>query len=257
MYLEGVIVCVNYSDFLAHTLPHNKSIFNDLVVVTDTKDLETKKLCEYYHVKCVQTDVFYGDKDVFNKGMGINEGLKLLSKKDWVLHLDADIYMPPLTRVILNNLPLETDVIYSADRLMCPSYKSWEKFINNPPKIQEGWIYIHPTAFPMGVRIAEYMTKGGGYEPIGYFQLWHPSGSGVVSYPDQHGSADRTDVLHCKRFARSKRQLIPEIIVIHLDSEGLGVAQMGRNWNGRKSSLFGPSFEIEKSFVDKIKRFFN
>ena len=240
MFLEGVIVCVNYADFLAHTLPQNKSVFDNLVIVTDTKDDDTKALCEYYHVRCVQTDVFYENGDKFNKGLGINEGLKLLSKKDWVLHLDADIYLPPLTRVILNNLPLQKDTIYGADRLMCPTYEAWEKFISNPPKIQEGWIYIHPTAFPMGVRIAEYMTPGGGYEPIGYFQLWNPKGSKVMEYPAKHGEADRTDVLHCKKFSREKRQLLPEIITIHLDSEGLGVAEMGANWRGRTTSIFGP-----------------
>ena len=38
MYLEGIIVCVNYSDFLAHTLPYNKTHFDNLIVVTDTKE---------------------------------------------------------------------------------------------------------------------------------------------------------------------------------------------------------------------------
>ena len=102
--------------------------------------------------------------------------------------------------------------------------------------IHEAYIYVHPTAFPMGVRIAEYMGKG--YEPIGYFQLWNPMHSGVYEYPTQHGRADRTDVLHAKAFARLRRQLIPELLCIHLDSEGLGVAEMGKNWNGRKTLPF-------------------
>ena len=235
-FMEGVIVCVGYADFLAHTLPSVKIHFNKVVVVTDTKDKWTKRICEFHHVQCVQTDVFYEDGDSFNKGKGINEGLKHLSKAGWVVQLDADIYLPPLTRTILDRLELDPQTIYSIDRMMCPSYEEWQRYVSNPKLIHEAYIYVHPTAFPMGVRIAEYMGKG--YEPIGYFQLWNPMHSGVYEYPTQHGRADRTDVLHAKAFARLRRQLIPELLCIHLDSEGLGVAEMGKNWNGRKTLPF-------------------
>ena len=171
MYLEGIIVCVNYSDFLAHTLPHNKTHFDNLIVITDTKDEKTKELCEYYHVRCIQTDIFYENGDSFNKGAAINYGLSQLEKKDWVIHLDADIYLPPLTRNILENIPLEPHKIYGADRLMCPSYEKWMDFINNPQKIQESWVYIHLTTFPIGVRLAEYNNKNAGYEPIDTFNF--------------------------------------------------------------------------------------
>ena len=238
MYLEGVIVCVNYSDFLTHTLPHNKNLFNNLVVVTDTKDIKTKQICDFNHVKCVQTDIFYDNENEFNKGAAINYGLQQLSNKDWVVHLDADIYLPPLTRTILENLPLQKNKIYGVDRLMCSSYDEWADFMNHPRKIQHDWVYIHLDAFPIGVRIAEFMNKDGGYEPIGYFQMWNPSGSKVYGYPTQHDFCDRTDVLQCKRFPREHRELLPEVVAVHLDSEQL--PEMGKNWRGRKTKLFGP-----------------
>lgn len=236
MKIEGVIICVNYADFLAHTLPSTRSQFDKLVVVTDLDDTETKKVCEYYEVQCVQTNVFYENGDVFNKGKGINEGLKHLDKDGWVIHLDADIYMPPQTRQILETVPLDEEKIYGADRLMCPGYDQWKEFLCSPPPIQDSWIFIHLTRFPVGVRIAEYKTPGGGYEPIGYFQLWHPKRSGVRAYPDKHGFADRTDVLHCKKWPRNKRELLPEIVLIHLESEG----GIGLNWKGRTTPRFGP-----------------
>lgn len=248
MYLEGLIVCVNYSDFLSHTLPHNRCHFDNLIVVTDTEDEKTKWICEYYNVRCIQTDVFYRDGDSFNKGAGISEGLNHLSKKGWVLHLDADMYLPPKTRGILNNLPLDPSKIYGCDRLMCPDYESWMDFIDNPQKIQEGWVYVHLTSFPVGVRLAEYENKNSGWEPLGFFQLWNPIGSGIYDYPDKHGFADRTDVLQAKRWERSKRELLPEIISIHLESEGLGVSEMGKNWRGRKTSPFS-----KDSVISKIK----
>lgn len=246
MYLEAVIVCVNYSDFLAHTLPFNKVHFDRLVVVTDRKDDKTKKLCEYHHVECVQTDAFYAEGSKFNKGKGINAGLNVLSRKGWVLHLDADIYLPPLTRKILENIELDPQYLYGIDRMMCPTYKEWVKFIENPRLTHEGWIYIHPNIFPMGVRIAEYMSKG--YEPIGFFQLWNPITARIFWYPEEHGAADRTDVQFAKKWHRGKRALIPEIIGIHLDSEALNLKEMGKNWNGRKTELFKlPKYVNEKN----------
>lgn len=237
MYLEGIIICVNYSDFLAHTLPSNKIQFDNLVVVTDNKDTKTKWICEYYNVMCIQTDIFYENGNKFNKGAAIDYAMQKLSKKGWVLHIDSDIYLPPLTRSILNKLKLDETKIYGADRLMCPNYEQWIDFIDNPNKIQEGWVYVHMDAFPVGVRLAEYHNESG-WEPLGYFQLWNPNGSGVHNYPTEHGFADRTDILQAKKWPREKRELLPEIVTIHLDSEGLNTDKMGKNWNGRKTKIF-------------------
>jgi hypothetical protein len=252
MKLEAVIVCVNYSDFLSHTLPSTKNQFDNLVVVTDLKDLETKKLCEYYNVKCIQTDVFYENGDTFNKGKGINEGLRHLDQNGWVLHIDADIYLPPQTRTILENLPLDSSKIYGADRLMCPSYEEWKLFESSPTPIQDSWIFVHLTRFPVGVRLCEYKTYHGGYEPIGYFQLWNPLVSNIFTYPNKHGFADRTDVLHCKKWPRAKRELLPEIIVIHLESE----SGFGLNWKGRTTAQFGPEIIMESpNLSTRIRNF--
>lgn len=234
--LEAVTVCVNYSDFLAVTLPHNKQFFDKYVVVTDTKDEMTRSLCEFYNVTCVQTDVFYQDGFSFNKAAGINEGLKELDMDAWVVHLDADIWLPPLTRTILEKLDLDEDTIYGIDRMMCPDYKSWSEFAERPKLTHQGWIYVYPDVFPLGIRVAAYKTDG--YIPIGFFQLWHPNTSNVKVYPDRHGDIDRSDMLHARNWPRSKRGFLPEIICIHLDSEALDQREMGKNWNGRKTKLF-------------------
>jgi len=246
MKLEAIIICVNYADFLAHTLPTNKQFFDKVVVVTDSKDIRTKNLCDYYHVECVVTDIFYEDGGVFNKARGINEGLKKLDLSDWVIQMDADIYLPPLTRIILERLNkhLLKDSMYSIDRMMCPTYEAWQDHISNPNQTHTGWIYVHPTVFEMGVRIAEYMEDG--YEPIGYFQMWNPNVSNVHQYPIYGVGADRTDVLHSKSFPRSKRILLPELICIHLDSENLNLKDMGKNWYGRKTAEFAQAKKIEK-----------
>lgn len=249
---QAVIVCINYSDFLKITLPNNKQYFDRVVVVTDTKDLETLKVCNFYNVKCIQTEAFYSDGEkVPNKAKGINEGLKDLNLNDWIIQMDADIWLPPLTRQILEQYPLEQDSIYGIDRLMCNSYQEWIDFIHmnkkDIPHIHEGWIYLHMDHFPVGQRIVQY--HGEGYMPIGFFQLWHPQGSGIHSYPVEIVGFDRTDVLHLKQFNREKRKFIPDFVCIHLASEEHA---MGQNWNGRKTKGFLPN--KKQSFFKKITK---
>lgn len=256
MKLEAVIICVDYSDFLSNTLPYNKSMFDRMVVVTDKKDSKTKAVCEFWNVECVQTDDFYLDGPMPNKARGINKGLEKLSKTDWVVQLDADIWLPPLTRHILQKQKLDKNCIYGIDRLMCENYEDWYNFLHiNCKPIHEGWVYLHLDQFKIGTRIVQY--HGEGYMPIGYFQLWHPEGSGVKSYPVEKAGYDRTDVVHLKQFTGDNRRFIPEIVCIHLSSE---THAAGQNWFGRKTQLFRPKFHKDtklRKFINKIKKFFN
>ena len=239
MILEAVIVCVNYADFLSHTLPLNKQHFDRIVVVTSPQDKETQKLCEYHHVQCVQTSVFYEDGAAFNKAKGINVGLSKLTKKGWVLHLDGDMVLPPQFRSTLQPIDLDPTYVYGVDRLMCTSYEDWYAHTMKPHLTQEASIYVHPycKTMPIGTRIAKYGTKEG-FVPIGFFQLWNPGASGIDHYPEEHGDAGRSDMLFTMQWPRNKRGFIPEIVTIHLESEKL--VKMGANWRGRKTAPFGP-----------------
>jgi hypothetical protein len=69
--------------------------------------------------------------------------------------------------------------------------------------------------------------------------MWHPQGSGVKNYPTDSSGADRTDMVFAKKWARDKRELIPEIVGVHLDSENATMTSWGKNWNGRKTAQFG------------------
>jgi hypothetical protein len=236
MYLEVVIVCVDYADFLIHTLPQAKLNSNHVVVVTTPTDKETQSVCAHHNVECLRTNAFYENGDPFNKAKGINEGLAYLSKRGWVLHIDADVYLPAMTRSILERKDLDPKRIYGADRLMCPDFESWVSYNRRPKPIHDSWTYVHLNAFPIASRIADY--NGDCYAPIGYFQLWNPGASGVTTYPDKHGAADRTDMLFAKLWQRGNRELLPEVVVVHLDSEDATVKRMGANWNGRKTLPF-------------------
>lgn len=237
MYIEAITVCVNYSDFLAHTLPLNKQHFDHWVVITSKEDRETQRLCRHHNVECLVTDRFTENGDKFNKAKAINEGLLYHSKREWMVHIDADIVLPPMFRQIVERMSLNKNVIYGADRLMCPDFNEWMAYVKKPKPIYDEWIFIHLNVFPIASRVADY--NGDGYAPIGYFQMWHPIGSKQLLYPEEHGAADRTDMAFAKRFSRENRALLAEIVVIHLDSENATVKEMGKNWQGRKTIEFG------------------
>lgn len=237
MYLEAVVVCVNYSDFLAYTLPKNIELVERLVVVSHPDDKLTHRLCDKYSVDCIKTDIFHDDGDKFNKGRAINLGLANLRHDGWLMNLDADIMLPHRFRHALKMAHLNKDFLYGADRLNSASWENWEK--NKSKTIpQHAWRFmITPQSeFPIGSRLLhlEY-----GYCPIGYFQLWH---SAVRrQYPIVCGSAEHSDVLFAVQWPREKRALLPEFFVYHLESE---TVKMGVNWDGRKTKPFGPDGTI-------------
>lgn len=233
--IEGLTVCVGYSDFLAWTLPFARTQFDHLVVVTSSADIATQRLCEYWNVECVITDVFYENGDVFNKGKAVNEGLKHLKKDGWVLHFDADIYLLPRTREVLNLIPLDPKSIYSIDRLNCGRFGDWAEYLSTPESAHGNNGFLDMKVFSKGARLVNLARDG--FVNIGFFQLWSPSGSGVNSYPCEHQAADRSDTLFAYNWKREHRHLIPELICIHLESESSAV--MGANWQGRTTPKFG------------------
>jgi hypothetical protein len=230
--MEAVIVCDKYHDFLRETLPHNKTLFDRVVVVTSYEDKETQRVCEFYHVKCVKTDVLQTRHGEFHKAKGINEGLKELEMTGWVAHLDADMWLPVLTREILKRANLDITMVYGIDRFVVKGMKEWIKFKQDIRLQHEAETYIHMDAFPLGTRVMQGL---GGYAPIGFFQYWNPIGSNVFDYPAEHGTAARTDVRFAQLWPRAKRGFIPEIIGYHLESVD---AHMAANWSGRTTKSF-------------------
>ncbi len=88
-----------------------------------------------------------------------------------------------------------------------------------------------------------------GYVPIGFFQLWHSHadswrGARIKPYPSAHNDACRSDVQHGLQWDRRRRELVPEMLVVHLESEN---SANGVNWAGRKSKPFGPGQESSSS----------
>ncbi len=141
--VEAVLVCDRYSDFLRCTLPANKHLFDRIVVVTSAEDRDTQRICEFHHVECVKTDALNSRWNRFCKGAGINEGLSRLDRDAWVVHLDADIWLPPQTRLLLQNANLDPSMIYGIDRFSVKGYAQWDSFLEMPSLQHECDAYVH------------------------------------------------------------------------------------------------------------------
>lgn len=228
MQIEAVIVCENYGDFLAETLPRNMPYLDHIVVVTSPHDKETQGVCSQYSVECVQTLCMHEHGAAFNKGRAINLGLGHLKGLGWILHLDADIILPHNFKDLLHRAQLVKENLYGADRINARGYNHFHNHKHKlTPHYSDGYFIEPPNEFPLGARIVH---REHGYTPIGYFQLWNKCMG--KRYPINQGTAEHTDVLFAAQWTRNQRVLLPEVIVTHLESEH---CEMGKNWNGRKS----------------------
>jgi len=244
MKIEAVTVCVNYSDFLAETIKCNKGLFDRWLIVTDPSDAATREVCRRHNLPTLLSTDGTRHSDTFNKGRMIERGLKHLSADGWRLHLDADMALPFDLRHRLEAADLQHDTIYGIDRVMVKGFEQWQEVIKSG-FLQGGHYDYHcRTSFINRLEVgSRWCHPQFGYTPIGFFQLWHSSqdehhGVRIKPYPMAHGTACRTDVQHGFQWDRHKRELIPEIIGVHLESEP---APLGANWNGRKTKLFGPA----------------
>lgn len=248
MKIDCVIVCKDYSDFLAETLPANLAHLDDITVVTHPDDKKTQAVCAKYSVDCVKTEVFGEFGHSFNKGKAINVGLDNITSGDWVLHLDADIVLCQDFRRMLTMAQLDKANIYGCDRINVYGFAAWQTLkLQLGRHYQDKWFidpgFCHAGAVPDSTRLgARVIHKEYGYVPIGFFQLFH-SGVGA-RYNYKRGAAAGTDVMFPCQWPRAKRVLLPEIVVYHLDSEA--THGIGTNWKGRQSRPFAPPGEYEK-----------
>jgi hypothetical protein len=239
--VEAVTVCVHYADFLAETVRWNHQHFDHWTIITTPDDKETIELCRRWNLGCITTGEFYSEGK-FNKGRGISLGLNYINTDAWVLHLDADIVLPPQFRRMLTVAGLDRECIYGCDRVNVRSWEEWQEFQRRG--------YLHAQHgyhlccnFPEGKSVGTRVIRGKhGYVPIGFFQMWHNkegihSGMRWKDYPDCNSDAGHSDIKFAMHWDRRRRILLPEVVVLHLESEP---APMGHNWKGRKTKRFGP-----------------
>ena len=238
--IEAITICCGYGDFLKETARVNRPLVDDLVVVTSPDDHETRGVCKEMSIRHVLSEEHRRDGP-FNKARLIQRGLDQIGAQDWILHLDADVVLPRGFRQYLDWAHLDERTIYGADRCNVAGWDAWTKVrdAGGWDNHRYGSVQRFLAGQPVGGR---HVPSLHGYVPIGFFQLWH--GSAMIDrgfhqkrYPLNHGDAARTDVQFALQWDRRYRQLLPEVIVLHLESEA---AAQGANWRGRTTRPFGP-----------------
>lgn len=243
--LEVCTVCVGYGDFLAETARQNRGLFDRWLVVTTADDAETREVCRHYNLETLLSDDATRGGADFNKGRLVERGLQQLSAGAWHMHLDGDVVLPPTFRLSLEAAHLDPSCVYGCDRLMVRSWEEWVRLRDSGALAeQHTWHYsVNPTrGLPLGTR---WVSPSQGWVPIGFLQLWFQAeaewhGVRVKTYPLGHGDACRADVQYGLKWDRRKRQFLPEVFALHLESEP---SKLGANWRGRTTKRFGPGPE--------------
>lgn len=172
--INAVTVSIDYSDFLKHIVC-NKEQLDRWVIVTHISDKKTIEICKTNNLEFILSNDIYSKKSPFAKGKAINEGLRYLNSKDWILQLDSDILLPSDFRKYINEQILDKETLYGARRV--------DKSGNY---IEE----VTPSGNPVIGDI------------IGFFQLWHSST--ISDYVDRSKTASEDDSEHFRRFTKSE-----------------------------------------------------
>jgi hypothetical protein len=205
--VNAIIVCVDYADILAVTLPYNRHHFDRVTVVTTPEDYRTCNVCSEWQTGVHCTRAFYARGASFNKWAALEEGLDTLGRKGWLCILDADVLLPK--DADLTGGRLRPGLLYGPLR----------RNLDNPPI---------PFTVPPEERWGEYPLHRVLHEWSGYCQVFHASDPHLGA-PPWH----QTDWRHAggaDSFFQAKWQPHERVRfpwqVLHI---GLG----GANWCGR------------------------
>lgn len=206
---SAILVCVEFSDILAITLPRNSPHFERVVVVSSFADEYTPRVVAAVpNAELFQTNDFYLDDATFNKGRALNSGLELLPA-GWTCILDADIVLPRK----MNLAPAIPGNLYTPRRRMLTDISRWHEVVDCP----EDW---------------DLLPRNEADDFPGYFQLFH-SVHQQPSYPKNWKHAGGCDSEFSEQWPKSRR-MRPPFEVLHLGEDG-------KNWCGRATEFVSGS----------------
>lgn len=208
--MRAIMVCVDYSDLLAVTLPYNRHHFQGVCVVTTLDDHKTTEVAVNNGASVYHTNAFTRGGAVFNKWAALEEGLDSIGRRGWLCVMDADVLWPKVLP------PFRRDVgcLYTPLRRMAP----WPLAVEScglPPEGNWG-------KYPLHRNVAEW---------AGYSQVFHAEDPRLGPPPWHEtdwvhaGGADSMFQLKWPK----ERKVRPPFEVLHL-------GPAGTNWCGRASA---------------------
>jgi hypothetical protein len=197
----ALTTCFGFSDILDYTIPFNKEIFQNFIVVTSEIDNKTKKICEKHKIMFKEVPSNKLIKNRYNKGKFINTALRyyysrFLDQKYWFLIMDSDIIINPNIEIINLN-DLNKSSIYGCPRLNLEKDEA-NQFIEN-----------EILNFSL-LEKARQKNFAASKTAIGYFQLFNKRNI----YREQYDRIDITDSVFRKRFTTIKN--LDNYFVVHI-----------------------------------------
>jgi hypothetical protein len=219
-FIEAIIVCVEYSDYLDYTLKYNRKYFDNVIIITNYADENAIKIADKYKCSYIRTDAFYENDDVFNKGRAINEAYPYLKHEDWVLNLDADIILPANFRKNFLNSNPDVENYYWMDRIELASIEQIKK------------VTIDQNFNDLVVKCEE--------AALGFFQLYNYSSINFIKiyknsknrpYPEDFQDASCSDIFFRAKWHEKHIKKIKNTACLHL-------GETEKNWSCRVTPEF-------------------
>lgn len=203
--MNAYIVCVDYHDILAQTLPLNRHHFDRVNVVTDKKHYyATRQVTEANNASLTATDSFYAGGATFNKWVALEELFDQCGRDGWLVIIDADIVWPNIAP-----LDLIPGKLYTPARYMYPEVK------RIPPESE--W-----SLYPIHRNLGEW---------AGYTQIFHADDP-VLGPPPWHEinwrHAGGADSFFQRKWAKANK-IRPSWNCLHVGPSGM-------NWCGRATA---------------------
>ena len=127
--IDIIMVSVNYNDISPITLKSIPKEFK-MTVVTTKEDTECQSICDELGIDFIISERIYEDGALFNKGKAINDGIKSLKDPEWILLLDADIYLKDDFLEVITKSNLNRIDLFICRRLIVDNYNTFLKWKN-------------------------------------------------------------------------------------------------------------------------------
>lgn len=231
--LTAFIVCVDYHDYLALTLPYNRHHFRNVVVITTEQDKQTQNIGDKTFSDVYCTDAFYRNGANFNKFAAMEEAFDAYGRSGWICIMDADVLWPKHIDWEFQDPEKPQDVSRGTKcqmqmgNLYTPLRRMWEEVNPNLPQ-EPYW-----SQFPLHPQQVEW---------AGYSQIFHGSDPHLVSAPWHQTNwrhAGGADSFFQMKWPKENK-LRPPFTCLHLGKAGM-------NWCGRATPMLDGTVPPEAS----------
>ncbi|KKN14996.1 hypothetical protein LCGC14_0990550 [marine sediment metagenome] len=208
---RALIICVDFSDLLAITLPYNRHHFEEVLVVTTPADERSQDVARTWDADVYRTESFYDPGAIFNKWEPLEEGLDVMGREGWICLVDVDILWPK----VLPTFDLKPNHLHGPRRRV---------MANAFATIPNDW-----SNFPLYLPNSRLIA--------GYSQIFHADDSHLTGLPWHETNwvhAAGADSYFQRQWPRSNR--------IRLPFDTLHLGKVGVNWCGRTSPYADGSF---------------